>query len=180
MAKLARTALTPRIGRICPLGPRIGRGSMPIADCVGMLARVSTNVYIGVCGRTSGHARAEANARAGLLRRRGARAGRRARARAERRGEGARRPDPPADRRRAAAPGGRGLRLRPPDPLPGLAADALPPPAQAARRRRRGRRAAGPVGVLLRRPGRPRGALHMAELTDMELAAAWTGEPGRL
>src|SRR6185312_12567484 len=59
-----------------------------------------------------------------------------------------------------------GLRVRARAAVRCLATHALAPPEEAARRRRRGLRAAGALGLLLRDPRRPQGAVLMAELTD--------------
>src|SRR4051794_33292054 len=79
--------------------------------------------------------------------------------------EGAVGPDPRPARRRASQAPGQGLRLRARAALRDLAAHAVAPPEEAARGRHRRRRAARPVGLLLRTPRRTEGALGMAELT---------------
>src|SRR5438105_14858417 len=58
------------------------------------------------------------------------------------------------------------MRLRARAPVRHLTAHALPPSEEAARGRDRRFRAPGTVGLLLRPPRCPEGALHMAELTD--------------
>src|SRR4051794_8748752 len=123
-------------------------------------------------GRRSG-ARSQAEARAGraLLRaggvpRRGARAGR-AHGRG---GQGARRSDTPSARGRAAKARRQGVRLRAGAAVRGLAANAQSPSEEAARRRHRRFRAARPLGLLLRDPRRPGGAVFMADLKEIREA----------
>src|SRR4051794_29406543 len=83
--------------------------------------------------------------------------------------QGARRPDPAAARRRAAQARGQGLRLRARPAVRHLPTHPLAPPQEAARGRHRRLRAARPVGLLLRPPGRAEGAERMADLTDTDI-----------
>src|SRR3954451_15098959 len=129
-------------------------------------------MYIDGC-RSGARAQAEATGRRAVLparrlSRRRARAGH-----AHGRGrQGARRPRSPAARRRAAQARRQGLRLRAGAAVRHLPAHALAPPQEAARGRHRRLRAPRPVGLLLRPPRSPPGALRMAEVTDCCTPAA--------
>src|SRR3954447_21022437 len=86
--------------------------------------------------------------------------------------ESARRSRPVPARRRPPQARGQGLRVRAGPAVRDLPAHPLAPPQEAARGRHRRLRAPRPLGLLLRPPRSPPGALRMAEVTDCCTPAA--------